>query len=178
MFARNRMTARQVLPGLPASRSSSSGQRGAHPHRDQQNTTVRLVGASTTYWGSQVPADRFESRLGLFAYHPLPFLLIRRNSQPNRCKAPIIRAPVRACRRTAPLWRLIAVQLRPSRVIPPYLSNRFDRENHLLQQEFNSVAVEETILTKQSQAHLIHCLGETRECGKHNSLPRSTVMVS
>jgi hypothetical protein len=31
-FSRNRMTALQVSPGSPASRSSCVGQRGAHPH--------------------------------------------------------------------------------------------------------------------------------------------------
>jgi hypothetical protein len=43
-FARNRMIALQVSPGSPASRSSCVGQRGAHPHRDNQNTTVRGTG--------------------------------------------------------------------------------------------------------------------------------------
>jgi hypothetical protein len=35
VIARVRMTAHQVSPGSPASRSSWMGQKGAHPHRDQ-----------------------------------------------------------------------------------------------------------------------------------------------
>src|ERR1017187_8614132 len=48
VVARKRITALQVSPGSPASRSSWLGQRGAHPHRDQQNTTVHPVDANAT----------------------------------------------------------------------------------------------------------------------------------
>src|ERR1017187_2203535 len=43
VVARKRITAHQVSPGSPASRSSWLGQRGAHPHRDNQITTSAYV---------------------------------------------------------------------------------------------------------------------------------------
>jgi hypothetical protein len=49
-------------------------------------------------------------------------------------------------------------------------SNGFDGENFLAKQEFNPIALEESILAEQSQAHWIHSLCEARIGRKNDAV--------
>jgi hypothetical protein len=72
-FARNRMTALQVSPGSPASRSSCVGQRGAHPYRDFKNTTAYPAYANLKAAGNRVPqpsCDRLLADWAQAAFQP------------------------------------------------------------------------------------------------------------
>ncbi len=89
-FARNRMTALQVSPGTPASRSSCVGQRGAHPYTETSRIPQPIQHLPKKNGGKSAPEpsrDRLRADWTQTAFgRPIPFLLFRRGSAAIRRK--------------------------------------------------------------------------------------------
>ena len=111
VVARKRITAHQVSPGSPASRSSWLGQRGAHPHRDFKNTTFR-PGFPIEKSGRSQEFDEPYRRAGVSScLPPAPAsLYIGRGKAQIGSGIAVLRVGFRAVKKPLPLRRPLVVQ--------------------------------------------------------------------